>query len=93
MFKTVILVGAMLNVVACTNSSPEKKLAQPNGLLTELLRWPERAVITDATPELSWEVPVSVGNQTAYRILVASSDNNLKTCSQTPVLHQRVCLV
>lgn len=78
MFKKVILVGVMLNVVACTNSSSEKKLAQPNGLLTELLRWPERAVITDATPELSWEVPVSVGNQTAYRILVASSDNNLK---------------
>ena len=77
MFKTVILVGAMLNVVACTNSSPEKKLAQPNGLLTELLRWPERAVITDATPELSWEVPVSVGNQKAYRILVASSADNL----------------
>jgi hypothetical protein len=77
MFKTVILVGAMLNVVACTNSSPEKKLAQPNGLLTELLRWPERVVIIDATPELSWEVPVSVGNQKAYRILVASSADNL----------------
>ena len=52
-------------------------LVQPEGLLTELLRWPERAVITDATPELSWEVPLAVEQQQAYRILVASSANKL----------------
>ncbi len=43
-------------------------------------------------PALCWWERTIVESIIAYS-LSASSDNNLKTCSQTPVLHQRVCLV
>ncbi len=47
-------------------------LPPPTGLMVELLRFPEKAVITDAIPEFSWIVPNSVTKQTAFQILVAS---------------------
>lgn len=91
MFKKIVLASVILNIVSCSGptektnsaqsplvSSVEKTtLIQPKGLLTELLRWPEHAVITDATPELSWEVPLVIEQQQAYRILVASSADKL----------------
>jgi alpha-L-rhamnosidase len=47
----------------------------PTGLTVELLRFPERAVITDLKPELGWivEDPRRRAVQTAYQIRVASS--------------------
>jgi hypothetical protein len=47
----------------------------PSGLLTELTGHPERAQLTDTTPELTWIVNAARANerQTAYRVLVASS--------------------
>jgi alpha-L-rhamnosidase len=51
----------------------------PTGLLCELTSHPERALITDATPEFSWIVNAahSDEHQTAYRIRLASSQQKL----------------
>src|SRR4051812_73522 len=53
--------------------------AGPSGLLTELTAHPDRAAITDATPDFAWIVHAEGTNQvqTAYRVLVASSQANL----------------
>jgi hypothetical protein len=48
-------------------------LAAPTSLTCEFLRAPEAAVITDPTPEFSWVFPQSGLEQSACRILVASS--------------------
>ncbi|RIJ50126.1 alpha-L-rhamnosidase [Maribellus luteus] len=50
-----------------------QNLPAPTGLLTELLREPEKAVITDSNPEFGWIFPQEGVTQTAYQILVASS--------------------
>ncbi len=54
-----------------------QNLPTPSGLTVEFLRSPEAAVITDATPEFAWIFPQSGIEQTAYRILVASSPHLL----------------
>lgn len=48
----------------------------PSGLLCELLRQPERALITDSTPEFSWIVS-SGEEQMAYQIQVAQTPHDL----------------
>lgn len=50
-----------------------KKQPAPSGLMTELLRAPEQAVITDSVPEFSWIFPAEGISQTACLVLVASS--------------------
>ena len=50
----------------------------PTGLLTELLRAPEMAVITDPEPEFGWIFPDDGKSQTAYQILVTSSPDLLE---------------
>ena len=45
----------------------------PSGLTTAFLRAPSEAVITDSTPDFSWIFPQSGIEQSAYKILVASS--------------------
>ncbi len=77
MFKAVVLIGVFFSVSSCTSHTPEKLLEKPEGLLTELLRWPELAVITDPTPEFSWVLPTSIQKQKAYQILVASTPEKL----------------
>jgi len=54
-----------------------RAISAPTGLLCELLRWPEKAVITDAQPEFSWVFPADE-KQKAYRILVASTREHLE---------------
>ncbi|QGY45274.1 Bacterial alpha-L-rhamnosidase [Maribellus comscasis] len=51
---------------------------EPTGLLTELLRAPEIAVITDSEPEFGWIFPQQGVSQTACQILVASSPGLLQ---------------
>ena len=53
--------------------------AGPSGLLTELTAHPDRAAITDTTPDFAWIVHADGTNQvqTAYRVLVASSQATL----------------
>lgn len=52
----------------------------PTGLMTNLLREPEKSVITTLTPTFSWMVPAleSGDFQTAYQLLVASSPEQLE---------------
>ncbi len=63
-------------IIAATGLA--QNLPEPTGLSVALLRSPEAAVITDATPELAWVFPQSGGQQSAYRILVATSPFLLK---------------
>lgn len=55
-----------------------QNLPAPNGLLVELLRLPEKAVITDSKPEFGWIFPQEGVSQTACQILVASSPEVLE---------------
>ena len=68
-----IVIGVLLLVLGCTST----KLESPTGLLCELLRYPEKAVITDSIPEFSWIVPDNITKQNSYRIMVASSKLSL----------------
>ncbi len=54
-----------------------QNITAPTGLTVELLRAPDRAVITDAEPEFGWIFPQEGVSQTAFQILVASSPENL----------------
>ena len=56
-----------------------EKQGAPNGLICELLRAPEKAVITDPQPEFGWIVNDSRRGavQTAWQILVASNPDFL----------------
>ena len=71
--KIFIVLTLLILVVACAKT----ELESPTGLLCELLRYPEKAVITDSIPEFSWIVPNTVSKQTGYRILISSSKSLL----------------
>ncbi len=66
---TAVLAGTLAAVSA---AAPEP----PSGLLCELLAEPERTVIADVAPELSWIVNSAEAgdDQTAYRIQVTTGD-------------------
>ncbi len=51
--------------------------AAPDSLMVEFIRQPDRTAISDSLPEYSWEVPTSAKSQSAYQVLVASSQQNL----------------
>lgn len=68
-FISLILIGL--------SASGQSSLA-PSGLLTELLRAPEMAIVTDPEPEFGWIFPQQGKSQTAYEILVASSEGMLQ---------------
>ena len=50
----------------------------PSGLMVEFIREPEHVMIMDPRPEFTWIVPDAAGMQTAYQILVSSSEERLK---------------
>jgi hypothetical protein len=58
-----------------TGSKPIKD--SPSGLMVEFIREPSSLQIMDLRPEFSWIVPASAERQTAYRILVASTQGNI----------------
>ncbi|WPJ97275.1 alpha-L-rhamnosidase C-terminal domain-containing protein [Coraliomargarita algicola] len=68
-------------VLICMVFSVASALAAdaPTGLMTELLEYPEQTVITDTLPEFTWIVNDQDRDevQTAYQILVATSESNL----------------
>lgn len=49
----------------------------PSGLMVEYIRQPSQVKIIDATPEFSWIVPKEAITQSAYQLLVASSQANI----------------
>ncbi|MEQ9301243.1 MAG: alpha-L-rhamnosidase C-terminal domain-containing protein [Cyclobacteriaceae bacterium] len=61
---------------SCADQEPN--IPSSTGLLTELLREPEKAVITDSLPEFSWVFPSEGKYQQAFRILVATSEELLE---------------
>ncbi|NQV35010.1 MAG: hypothetical protein HQ515_20115, partial [Phycisphaeraceae bacterium] len=69
---------ALSFILFVTLSTQAQNLPDPSGLAVEYLRSPEAAVITDATPEFSWVFPQSGNQQSAYRILLATSPYLLK---------------
>jgi alpha-L-rhamnosidase len=70
---------AALGLLATCSSILESGPDAPTGLLCDLLRAPEQAVITDANPEFGWIVSNAqdAAIQSAYQILVASSPDFL----------------
>ncbi|HLP74017.1 MAG TPA: hypothetical protein VK155_14020, partial [Bacteroidales bacterium] len=50
----------------------------PHGLMIEFIREPSGVQIMDMKPEFTWIVPASCKSQTAYQLLVASSEENLR---------------
>ncbi len=56
------------------NSNINESIA-PQGLSVEFIRQPEGVFIIDSKPEFTWELSGSVATQTAYQILVASSED------------------
>jgi len=71
------------NNILCRRSSALSMSLEtyiPDGLVCELLRRPQKTVITDSRPEFGWTVnsPVNGDYQSAYQILVASSIKKLK---------------
>jgi alpha-L-rhamnosidase len=73
--KTILSLACILVVTVTAHA---QNLPAPSGLAVNFLRSPDAAVITDATPEFSWMFPQSGVQQSAYRILVATSPNLLK---------------
>lgn len=73
-----ILFLITLHVLGTAFAFPQRapQPGAPTGLMVELLRWPEDAVITDPEPEFSWIVnDVRHGAvQSAYQILVSGSE-------------------
>lgn len=67
--KRLFLLHSAFLLISCN----AQKLSPPNGLLCELLRYPDKAAITDSQPEFSWIVPTGIEKQNAFRILVSSS--------------------
>ncbi len=59
----------------CGNTGSEPA---PSGLMTDLLLEPERAVITNSNPHFSWIVGEDEAFQTAYQIILASSETNIR---------------
>ena len=79
-----VLSSISLLVTSCGPSShQETGPGSPQGLLCDLLRWPEDAVITDMNPEFSWVVsdPRQGACQSAYQIQVGS-DRDLLSRNQ-----------
>ncbi|MFC4097333.1 alpha-L-rhamnosidase-related protein [Euzebyella saccharophila] len=52
-------------------------LSGPNNLTVEMIRQPRESNILDLNPEFGWEVPTAAGLQSAYQILLASSQENI----------------
>lgn len=78
-FIVMTRVLSMAAFLLCTASDSEGTAA-PNGLLVQLLRYPERALIVERAPYLSWIVSDGARGavQTAYQIQVASSPESLE---------------
>ncbi|HEX2969581.1 MAG TPA: hypothetical protein VHO46_10820, partial [Bacteroidales bacterium] len=50
---------------------------RPSGLMVEFIRDPSGVPILDLLPEFTWIVPAEAEKQTAYRIIVSSSRNEI----------------
>lgn len=70
-FLYFLLVISALNI-------PRVDEKAPSGLMIEFIREPSGVSIMDLNPEFTWIVPAEAGMQSAYRILVASSEEKIR---------------
>ncbi|MFT7036200.1 MAG: alpha-L-rhamnosidase, partial [Cyclobacteriaceae bacterium] len=61
---------------AMIEEKSDASTAGPTALTIEYIRAPSLVKIKDATPEFGWNVPLAAVSQSAYQILVSSSQNN-----------------
>jgi hypothetical protein len=71
------LIRVLILPLLLLQGSMKSSLEPPTGLMVEFIREPEKVKILDSKPEFSWIVPVKTGSQTAYQILVSSSEEKL----------------
>jgi alpha-L-rhamnosidase len=69
--KTIWFLAFLATIISDTYRS---SMNAPEGLMVEFIRQPDKVQILDSKPEFSWIVPVKAGAQTAFRILVSSSE-------------------
>ncbi len=72
------IIGFLFLIIAIFSCKTANNQNIPSGLMTEMIREPDYVPIMDLMPEFSWIVPAYANNQTAYQILLASSEENLK---------------
>ena len=68
----------LLLLFAIVTGIKARDKVQPSGLTTDLLRAPDKAVITNPNPRFGWIVPQEVISQSAFRIMVASAPELLE---------------
>jgi len=75
----VIILAGFISCAVNDKTAQESETLPPTGLLCELMEYPEKTVITDASPEFCWIVNSALKDdfQSAYQILLASSMENL----------------
>lgn len=76
----VVLVTSMSLFAACKSNPSAKDHTQsaPLGLSVEYIRKPQEVLIIDQKPEFAWELPNTITAQSAYQILVASTQEFLE---------------
>lgn len=75
-----MLTGALVLMGAYTclaQGANNEILPKANGLTVEYIREPGHVRIIDSKPELSWIIPQEAVSQSAYEVLVASSQENI----------------
>ena len=72
---------SILLIVVLLPGATKTVTNSPSGLMVEFIREPDNVQILDLKPEFSWIVPTDANIQTAYQILVASSEEKLENNS------------
>ena len=73
--RIIFISGCIVLLASCSGPGEPKV---PYGLMVEFIRQPAGIPVLDLKPEFTWIVPSTAGAQTGYRILVASSDENIR---------------
>ncbi len=76
----VVFITSMFLLIACKANTLTKSNTEqsPLGLSVEYIREPQEVLIIDQKPEFAWELPNTITAQSAYQILVASTQEFLE---------------
>ena len=83
-FYRLVLLSFCINIIVlCMNCKAHidvhKNKRAPVALTVEYIRQPEKTLIIDSTPEFAWELANIEDKQSAYQVLVASSEALINT--------------
>jgi hypothetical protein len=68
-----------MKILWCPQSTASSGLiSAPSGLMVEFIRDPSGVPVMDLKPEFTWIVPAEAGMQSACRIMIGSSEENLQ---------------